>query len=90
MPRSALTLAAGTVLALAACSDMSTTQQRTLSGGALGAGAGAIGGAIAGNTGLGIAIGAGVGMAGGYLYDKNQKAKDEAYQEGVAAGRKGQ
>lgn len=90
MARRGLTVAAGATLALAACSDMSTTQERTLSGGAMGAGAGLVGGAIAGNAGMGAAIGAGVGLVGGYLYDKNQKAKDEAYQQGVAAGRTGQ
>jgi hypothetical protein len=89
MAKRELTIAAGLILALAACSDMSATQQRTLTGGAMGAGAGAIGGAIAGNAGLGAAIGAGVGLAGGYLYDQNQKAKEDAYQQGVAAGRSG-
>lgn len=89
MAKRELTIAAGLVLVLAACSDMSSTQQRTLTGGAMGAGAGAIGGAIAGNAGLGAAIGAGVGLAGGYLYDQNQKAKEDAYQQGVSAGRSG-
>ena len=89
MAKRELTIAAGLVLVLAACSDMSSTQQRTLTGGAMGAGAGAIGGASAGNAGLGAAIGAGVGLAGGYLYDQNQKAKEDAYQQGVSAGRSG-
>ena len=85
-----LTIAAAITLTLAACSDMSATQQRTLTGGAMGAGAGAIGGAIAGNAGHGAAIGAGVGLAGGYLYDQNQKSKEDAYQRGVTAGKASQ
>jgi hypothetical protein len=39
-------------LPLAGCADMTSTQQRALSGTALGAGGGAIIGAIAGNAGL--------------------------------------
>ena len=42
---------------LTGCSDMSPTTQRTLSGGAIGAGGGAVIGAIAGNAGMGAAIG---------------------------------
>jgi hypothetical protein len=64
-------------LALAGCSGMSDTEQRTLSGGAIGAGAGAAVGAAAGNTGLGAVIGAGAGVAGGYLYDQHQKSKEK-------------
>jgi osmotically inducible lipoprotein OsmB len=90
MAKRELTIAVAISLALGACGDMSSTQQRTLSGGALGAGAGAIGGAIGGNAGLGAAIGAGVGLAGGYLYDQNQKSKEDAYQRGVAAGKASQ
>ena len=48
-------------------------QQRTLSGAAIG-------------TGVGAVIGAVAGTAGGYLYDKDQKSKDAAYQKGYAAG----
>jgi hypothetical protein len=56
---------------------MSDTEQRTLSGGAIGAGAGAAVGAAAGNTGLGAVVGAGAGVAGGYLYDQHQKGKEK-------------
>jgi hypothetical protein len=68
------------------CAGMSTTEQRTLSGGAIGAGGGAIIGAMAGNAGLGAAIGAGAGLAGGYIYDQNEKSKESAYREGYKAG----
>lgn len=60
----------------AGCSHMSTTQQRALSGGAIGAGSGAAltiltGGSVL----LGTAIGAGVGTVGGLVYDDVQKNK---------------
>jgi hypothetical protein len=76
----------GAGLLLGACADMSSTEQRTLTGGAGGAAGGALIGAVAGNAGLGAAIGAGVGLAGGYLYDQNQKSKEAAYQAGVREG----
>jgi osmotically inducible lipoprotein OsmB len=60
------------VFMLAGCAGMSTTQQRTLSGGAIGAGAGAlIGGVAGGSPGVGAAVGAGAGALGGYLYDRS-------------------
>ena len=65
---------AALALPLAACSDMTKTQQRALSGTAGGAAGGALIGAIAGNTGLGAAIGAGAGLAGGLLYDYHQRS----------------
>ena len=64
-------------LALCGCSGMSDTEQRTLSGAAIGAGAGTAIGAVSGNTGLGAVIGTGVGAAGGYLYDQHQKSKED-------------
>lgn len=71
-------MAAVTVLALGlgACSGMNSTQQRTLSGGAIGAGIGAAGTVITGGcVTCGTAIGAGVGAAGGYVYDLMEKGK---------------
>jgi hypothetical protein len=59
----AITLAAGL---LAGCENMDTTQQRALSGGAIGAGGGAAIGAIVGGPGAvvgGALIGAGGGAA---------------------------
>jgi hypothetical protein len=52
-------------LPLIACADMTPTQQRALSGTAIGAGGGAVIGAMAGNAGLGAGIGAGAGLLGG-------------------------
>ena len=62
-------------LTLSGCSNMNTTQQRELSGGAIGAAAGAGITAIAGGNPIWGAIGgAAAGVLGGYLYDKNQKS----------------
>jgi osmotically inducible lipoprotein OsmB len=58
-----------------ACSGMSYTEQRVLSGGAIGAAGGAAIGAAAGSPGTGAAIGAGAGLLGGYLYDQHQKSQ---------------
>ncbi len=53
---------------LLSCADMTRTQQRTLSGAAIGAGGGALLGAIVGGRPFaGAAIGAGIGALGGYL-----------------------
>lgn len=61
---------------LAGCAGMSPGEQRTLSGGALGAGAGAAIGAIAGGSpGVGAAVGGAAGALGGYLlnqYDRHR------------------
>lgn len=51
---------------LAGCSNLTTTQQRTLSGGAIGAAAGAVGAAVLGGPVLlGTALGAGAGAVAG-------------------------
>lgn len=61
-------------LALTGCSNMNDTQQRVLSGGAIGAGAGAAIGALTGGSALaGGLIGAGGGAGLGWLYDQDQK-----------------
>ena len=60
-------------LFLGGCSSMSTTQQRVLSGGAIGASSGALIGWAAGSPAAGAAIGGGVGMLGGFLYDQYEK-----------------
>jgi len=62
-------------LAVSGCSGMSSTQQRVLSGGALGAGSGALIGWAAGSPAAGAAIGAGAGALGGFLYDQYQKSR---------------
>ncbi|GIK96179.1 MAG: hypothetical protein BroJett029_03880 [Alphaproteobacteria bacterium] len=59
-------------LLLAGCAGMDSTQQRTLSGGAIGAATGAAVGAVTGGLGIatGAAIGAAAGAAGGYIIDQ--------------------
>lgn len=53
---------------LGACSNMSSTQQRTLSGGAIGAAGGAAIGALSGGSaGMGALIGGAAGAGTGYL-----------------------
>jgi osmotically inducible lipoprotein OsmB len=62
------------ILLLGGCCNLSSTQQRVLSGGAIGAGTGAAIAAIAGGGVLaGTAIGAGAGAIGGFIYDEVQK-----------------
>ena len=75
-------------LALWGCAGMSDTEQRTLSGGAMGTAAGAVVGAISGHTLWGAAIGAAAGSAGGFLLGKHQEATKNAYQQGFEAGKK--
>jgi osmotically inducible lipoprotein OsmB len=77
-----------TALALASCADMSQTEQRTLSGAAIGGVAGTAIGAIGGNAGLGAAIGVAAGAGGGYLWDRHKKSEERNYQKGYDDGRK--
>jgi len=55
------------------CAGMSSTEQRMLSGGAMGASSGALIGWAAGSPAVGAAIGGGAGVLGGFLYDRYQK-----------------
>lgn len=88
MKRSVIVLMLVLTLGLFGCAGMSDTEQRTLSGGAIGAGAGAVVGAMSGEAVWGAAIGAAAGAAGGYLYDKNEKSKEAAYQKGYEDAQK--
>lgn len=64
------------VLSLSACSGMTETQQRTLSGAGIGAGVGVVGTAMTGGCiSCGAVIGGAVGAGTGYIYDKTQKNK---------------
>ncbi len=63
-------------LVLAACADLNRTQQRTLSGAAIGAGGGALLGEIVGGRPFaGAAFGAAIGALGGYISGES----DERY-----------
>jgi hypothetical protein len=68
-------------LMLGGCAGMSDTEQRTLSGAAIGTGAGAIVSAATGEWGW-AAGGAAVGAATGYLYDRQKKKEQQAYERG--------
>lgn len=74
MNKTALALVAVAGLTLGACSGMSNTEQRMLSGGAGGAAAGAGVGAITGGDPVtGAVIGGAAGTAGGYLWDQHKR-----------------
>jgi osmotically inducible lipoprotein OsmB len=65
--------------AIGGCSNMSQGQQRELSGGAIGAAAGAGIVAIAGGNPIWGAIGgAAVGTLGGYLYNKHEQSQSSS------------
>ncbi len=87
MRKAIIPMFTATVIGLGGCADLSSTQQRTLTGGVGGAAGGALIGALAGNAGLGALIGAGVGAGGGYIYDQHKKGEERAYYRGVQAGR---
>jgi hypothetical protein len=79
-----------TTFAIAGCSNMSNTEQRTLSGAAIGATAGAIGTAVFhGNPIWGAVGGAAVGAASGYIYDAYKKEQGSQYNAGYNAGKTG-
>jgi osmotically inducible lipoprotein OsmB len=61
---------------LAGCANMTREQQRVLSGGAIGAGAGAALSAITGHgIATGAAIGAAAGALGGYIVDQSKRRR---------------
>lgn len=72
MKKTILVVVALAVLA-GGCAGMSSTEQRMLSGGAMGASSGALIGWAAGSPAVGAAIGGGAGVVGGFLYDRYQK-----------------
>ena len=66
-----LILVASIILPVAGCTNMSKTQQGTLSGGAIGAGAGlGIAALSGGNLWVGTTVGAGAGALTGYMISK--------------------
>lgn len=73
LKRTLIALPVVAALAMGGCSNMTTAQQRELSGGAIGAAAGAGIVAIAGGNPIWGAIGgAAVGTLGGFLYNKHE------------------
>lgn len=71
--------------ALAADSGKGDTQRRTVTGAAIG---GVVVGVATGSAGW-AAVGAVAGGTGGYLYDKNKKNEQKAYEKGVKDGQSG-
>jgi osmotically inducible lipoprotein OsmB len=91
MMKKTVAIALTPVILLTACSGMSDSQQRELSGAAIGAAAGAGIVAIAGGTAIWGAVGgAAVGAVGGYAYDKYEKSKQQEYNAGYQAGKASQ
>lgn len=76
MKKTLLALPLAAALTLTGCSGMTTAQQRELSGGAIGAAAGAGITALAhGNPIWGAIGGAAVGVLGGYVYNKHEQGQ---------------
>ena len=72
-----LVLSASVALGLSACSGMSTTEKRTLTGTGVGAASGALIGELATGQPLhGAAIGAAAGAVSGWLYDRHERNKN--------------
>jgi osmotically inducible lipoprotein OsmB len=74
MNRTLKSIAAGVIiLCLSACSNMNSTQQRTLSGAAIGAGVGTAATLVTGGCiTCGAVVGGAVGAGAGYVYDKTR------------------
>lgn len=75
-------------LFFAGCAGLSATEQRVLSGGAIGAGSGALIGAAAGSAGIGAAVGGGVGLLAGYAYDRYQETRTDSSNREAATAKK--
>lgn len=76
MNRYSLVLMAVLAVSVSGCANMSSGEQRTLSGAGIGAAGGAlIGGLATGRPLRGAAIGAAAGAVGGYLYDRHEKSE---------------
>jgi len=73
--RKAVVLFSVVILFSGGCAGMSSTEQRVLSGGAIGATGGAIIGAVAGSAAIGAVAGGGAGLLGGYVYDQYKKSR---------------
>ena len=74
MRKLVVSMVLGAMVGLAGCSGMSDTQQRTLSGAAIGTIGGYAVGAMTGSKVTGMAVGAAAGALGGYLYDSYEKS----------------
>ncbi len=69
-------------LSLGACENLNPTQRTTAIGGGAGAGLGALAGSFSGNAGIGALVGGGLGAATGYIYENNsQNQRRERYDD---------
>lgn len=74
MTRTIPALVLASALVLGGCTGMSDTEQSTVSGGAIGAGVGAVGTALTGGcVSCGAALGGAVGAGAGYLMGKDKE-----------------
>ena len=74
MHKTSLAVALVGALGLAGCSGLNSTEERVLSGSAIGAGVGAAGTALTGGCiACGAALGGAVGAATGYVIDRVEK-----------------
>lgn len=74
MRKLVLVAASVSALALGACTGMSQQQQATVSGGAIGAGVGAVGAGLTGGSPMtGAVLGGAVGAGAGYLSEEMRK-----------------
>lgn len=74
MKRISLPALGAVLLTLSGCAGLDRTEQRLLSGGAIGAGVSAVGTAVTGGcVACGAAIGGAVGAGAGYLYDRTSR-----------------
>lgn len=70
----------------AGCAGMTDQQQRALSGGAIGAGGGALLGAITGGSPvIGAAVGGAAGVVGGLLVHEHEKTKAQSNSPGPSS-----
>lgn len=82
-------LALALLLLSTGCAGLTDQQQRALSGGAIGAGGGAVLGAITGGSPvIGAAVGGAAGVVGGLLVHEHEKAKVQSNSPGPS-GRQG-
>jgi osmotically inducible lipoprotein OsmB len=76
-----LIFAVAATFVVSSCAGMSTTEQRTLSGAAIGASGGALIGWAAGTPAVGAAVGGGAGALAGFVYDQVDKSRNRDQQQ---------
>ena len=77
--RNLLPLSLAATVLISACTGLSDTEQRVLTGAGAGGAVGTGIGAVGGNAGLGLAAGVVVGSSTAFMYDQHLKARARAY-----------